>query len=227
MTRNFLTALLALVVLPFIAAPAARAQTNQQQLVDEAGLVVQSFHVPGAYVDNVRDLVKRARAIVIVPNLVKAGFIFGAEGGTGVLLVHRKNGTWSYPAFYNMGAASFGFQAGVEDSKVVLIFMNDRALNSVMHDTQIKLGAGAGLAIATLGAGANGSLEVPSGADIYTLSSSAGLFGGVSIDGGALGPNHDSDTAYYGRQLSAADIVLNGRAKNPGANKLRSELAHL
>jgi SH3 domain-containing YSC84-like protein 1 len=227
MTRNYLTALLALALLPFIAAPAAHAQSNQQQVIDEAGLVVQSFHNPGAYVDNVRELVKRARAIVIVPNLVKAGFIFGAEGGTGVLLVHQQDGSWSYPAFYDMGAASFGFQAGIEDSKVVLIFMNDRALSSVMQDAQIKLGAGAGLAIATLGAGANGSLEVPSGADVYALSSSAGLFGGVAIDGGAIGPNHDSDAAYYGRQVSAADIVLNGRVENSGANNLRAALSRL
>ena len=93
--------------------------------------------------------------------------------------------------------------------------MNDRALNSVMQDTQIKLGAGAGLAIATLGAGANGSLEVPSGADIYSLSSSAGLFGGVPSTVARSAPTRMPDAAYYGRQISAADIVLNGRVKNP------------
>ena len=90
-------------MLPLAAVPAALAQSNQQQVVDQAGLVVQSFHNPGAYVDNVRELVRRARAIVIVPNLVKAGFIFGAEGGTGVLLVHEKNGTWSYRLRYGRG----------------------------------------------------------------------------------------------------------------------------
>jgi SH3 domain-containing YSC84-like protein 1 len=228
MKRNWFSALAVAALALGALTPGARAQSQPQQVVDEAQAMVQeTFSHPGAYVDNVRALVKRARAVVIVPNLVKAGFIFGAEGGTGVLLVHEPNGHWSAPAFYNMGAASFGFQAGVQDSKVFMIFMNDRALNAAFQEGQIKLGAGAGLAIATIGAGANGSINLPSGADIYTLSSSAGLFGGVSIDGGVMGPNHDWDALYYGRPIPSRDIVLANRVKNPGAGGLRAALSHL
>jgi lipid-binding SYLF domain-containing protein len=227
MTRRFLLALLALAVVPFMGVSGARAQSDPQQVVDEAVGVVHSFYGPGNYVDNVRALVRRSRAVLIVPNLVKAGFIFGAQGGTGVLLVHRRNGTWSDPAFYNVGAASFGFQAGVAVSQVALIFMNDRALQLAITDAQLKLGAEAGLAIATVGAGAEGSVT-SAGADIYALSSSKGLFGGVALQGGAMGPNQDMNAAYYGRPVRTEAIVYGrARLRARGAYALRRALGRL
>lgn len=228
MTRRFAIALFVMLIMPLLAAaPGARAQSDQQQVVDEAVDVVHSFYNPGNYTDNVRALVHRSRAIVIVPNLVKAGFIFGAQGGQGVLLIHNRNGSWSYPAFFNLGAASFGLQAGVEVSRVVLIIMNDHALQLAITNTQLKLGAEAGLAIATIGAGAEGSVT-SAGADIYALSNSKGLFGGVAVQGGAIGPNPDWNAAYYGRPVTTEAIVY-GRAKlrQPGANALRRALGRL
>jgi lipid-binding SYLF domain-containing protein len=226
MGRRIVFAFLAFALVPFLALPAARAQSAPQQVVDEAVGVVHSFHHHNAYLDNVRSLVRRARAIIIVPNLVKAGFIFGAQGGTGVLLVHHGRG-WSDPAFYNMGAASFGFQAGVSVSKVVLIVMNDRALNLALTSAQLKLGAEAGLTIATLGAGAEGSVT-SAGADIYALSSSQGLYGGVAIQGGALGPNQDMNASYYGRPVTTEQIVYgHARSHQRGAARLKRALSHL
>jgi SH3 domain-containing YSC84-like protein 1 len=228
MTRRFMMACFALALLPLLASgPQARGQSIQQQMVDASVGVVNSFYNPGAYPDNVRALVRRSRAILIVPNLVKAGFIFGAQGGQGVLLIHYRNGDWSYPAFYNLGAASFGFQAGVAVSKVVLIIMNDRALQLAITNAQLKLGADAGIAIATLGAGAAGYVT-SAGADIYALSSSQGLFGGIAVQGGALGPNPDWNAAYYGRPISTEAIVYGrGGVVQPGADALRRALSRL
>jgi SH3 domain-containing YSC84-like protein 1 len=199
--------------------PAAHAQTPQQQVVDQATAVVQSFK---AINPSLRAYIKQARAIIVVPNMVKAGFIFGAQGGTGVLLVHNKKG-WSRPAFYNMGAASFGFQAGIETSQVVLLLMTDRARDAMLQNAQVKLGAEAGLAVATIGAGAEAAVTTP-GADVYAFSVSQGLFGGVAIDGGALGVNPDWDAAYYGQPLTAQQIVFQNRGRNPGQNELRGAL---
>jgi lipid-binding SYLF domain-containing protein len=227
MNRRFLIAVLALALTPLLGMSGARAQSDQQQVVDEAVGVVHSFHNPGNYTDNVRALVHRSRAVLIVPNLVKAGFIFGAQGGQGVLLIHNRNGSWSYPAFYNLGAASFGLQAGIAVSKVVLIIMNDHALQLAITQAQLKLGAEAGLAIATLGAGAEGSVTT-AGADIYALSNSKGLFGGVAVQGGAIGPNQGWNAAYYGHPVTAEEIVYGrGRVRQPGANALRRALGRL
>ena len=226
MTRRLIMFLGALLLVPFLATGGARAQSDQQQVVDEAVGVVHSFYTPGNYTDNVRALVRRSRAIMIVPNLVKAGFIFGAQGGTGVLLVHNRHG-WSDPAFFNIGAASFGLQAGVAVSRVVLIIMNDRALQLAITTAQLKLGAEAGLAIATIGAGAEGSVT-SAGADIYALSSSKGLFGGIALQGGAIGPNQQWNAAYYGRPVTTEQIVYGrARLRNRGTYRLRHALSRL
>lgn len=224
MIRKGLLAAISLTIAFLAAIPQGRAQSEQAQVIAESRLVVASFQNKGDYIADVRRLVHNARAIVIIPNLVKGGFIFGAQGGTGVLLVHEANGSWSEPAFYNMGAASFGFQAGIAVSRVVLIINTERALNAVLRN-EFKIGAEAGLALATLGAGAEASTTAAAGADIVAMANSKGLFGGVAIQGGILRPYDSWNAAFYGRPVSAADIVLEHRVRSPIADRLRAALA--
>jgi lipid-binding SYLF domain-containing protein len=195
---------------------------NEQQVVNGAALVVRDLSTGSGLAANARDVLRRARGVMIIPSLVKGGFIFGAQGGTGVLLSRDpQTGTWSYPAFYAMG--SFGLQIGVQVSKIMLIIMNDRALNAVMQH-EFKLGAEAGIAVATLGGSAEASTTAAGGADICALAESAGLFGGVAIQGGIVKPRVEQDHAYYGPKFTAQDIVLRRAAKNPGAENLRAAL---
>jgi SH3 domain-containing YSC84-like protein 1 len=200
------------------------AKAAEQQVVDDAVVVVQHLSSSSGLAANARDLLHRARGVLIIPTLVKGGFIFGAQGGSGVLLSRDpKTGTWSYPAFYAMGAGSFGLQIGLEVSKIMLIIMNDRALNAFMR-AEFKLGAEAGIAVVTLGGGAEASTTAAGGADIYALAESAGLFGGVAIQGGIVKPLTDEDHRYYGANVTAQQIVLARSAKNPGAEGLRNIL---
>ncbi len=207
-----------------LAVPQLAKAASEQQTVDDATVVVQHLSSGTGVAANARDLLHRARGVMIIPSLVKGGFIFGAQGGTGVLLSRDpKTGTWSYPAFYAMGAGSFGLQIGLEVSKIMLIIMNDKALNAMMA-AEFKLGAEAGIAVATLGGGAEASTTAAGGADIYALAESAGLFGGVAIQGGIIKPLVDDDHRYYGANVTAQQIVLARRARNPGADKLRATL---
>jgi SH3 domain-containing YSC84-like protein 1 len=200
------------------------AKAAEQQTVDDATVVVEHLATGSGVAANARDLLRRARGVMIIPSLVKGGFIFGAQGGTGVLLSRDpKSGSWSYPAFYAMGAGSFGLQIGLEVSKIMLIIMNDKAMNAMMA-AEFKLGAEAGIAVATLGGGAEASTTAAGGADIYALAESAGLFGGVAIQGGIIKPLVDDDHRYYGGNVTAQQIVLARAARNPGANKLRAAL---
>jgi len=200
------------------------AKAAEQQVVDDAVVVVQHLSSSSGLAANARDLLHRARGVLIIPTLVKGGFIFGAQGGSGVLLSRDpKTGTWSYPAFYAMGAGSFGFQIGLEVSKIMLIIMNDRALDAFMR-AEFKLGAEAGIAVVTLGGGAEASTTAAGGADIYALAESAGLFGGVAIQGGIVKPLADEDHRYYGANVTAQQIVLARGVKNPGAEGLRNIL---
>ncbi len=135
---------------------------------------------------------------MIFPELVKASFILGAQGGSGVLLSRNPaTNTWSYPAFYVLGAGSFGLQVGVQLSKIVFIIMSEKALNALMSD-EFKVGAEAGIAIVTVGAGAEASTTSAAGADIYAFVPQAmGLFGGLALQGGIIKPRLVYDHEYY------------------------------
>jgi lipid-binding SYLF domain-containing protein len=205
----------------------ARAASDQQQLVDAAFLTVenlQSSQDPGAA--KARELIHQARAVLIVPQLVKGGFFVGAQGGNGVLLARSAAGEWGAPGFYTMGAASFGLQIGVEVSQVVLIIMNDKALRAVTRN-EFKVGAEAGIAVATLGAGAEANTTSNAGADIYGFAISKGLFGGIAIEGGVIHPRDSWATTYYGSKRTSAAVVRRGGVTNPGADALRKKLAAL
>jgi len=199
--------------------------SNEQAAVDRAAAAVEALRTGPGAPPNLGELLHKARGIMIFPELVKAGFIFGAQGGSGVLLSRDPaTNTWSYPAFYVFGAGSVGLQAGIQLSKIVFIIMNDRALNALMSD-EFKIGAEAGIAIVTIGAGAEASTTSAAGGDIYAFAQAMGLFGGIALQGGIIKPRLEYDHGYYSPSTRAEDIVLSLSAKNSGADPLREALA--
>lgn len=199
--------------------------SNAQAAIDRATAVVEQLRTGPGAPPNMGELLHRARGIMIFPELVKAGFIVGVQGGSGVLLSRdAATNTWSYPAFYVFGAGSVGLQAGAQLSRVVFIIMNDRALNALMAD-EFKVGAEAGIAIVTVGAGAEASTTSAAGADIFAFAQAMGLYGGIALEGGIIKPRQVYDHEYYGPSVRAQDIVLGLTARNPGADALRNALA--
>ncbi len=221
MTRLLLAAMLLVAVLALLPL-AARAQTEQQTLVDRATLTVQDMFAPE---DNnaQRSMLPKAKGVMVCPRIFKAGFIFGGQGGDCVL-VSRGPAGWSAPAFYEMGSGSFGLQAGVQDSEVVFLILTDRGLQAVL-DSQFKIGADATIAVATIGAGVEGDTTAALRADIIAFAKNRGLFAGVSLQGSLISSRSDWDQAYYGRPLAAPQIVSQNEASNPGAAPLREMLA--
>ncbi len=171
---------------------------------------------------NARATLRNARAVLIVPSLVKGGFIFGAEGGDGVLLARTRRG-WSAPAFYTLGSASFGLQIGLEQAQLVMFIMSERALRGI-EQGKFKLGAGAGLTIVTLGAAAEAATPANLSGDLIVWSVAKGAYGGLTVNGSVIAPQDNSNAAFYGRRVSAHDI-LSGRVSNPAAGRLRANLA--
>ena len=209
-------------LLPLLLSTGARAQSEQQTLVDRSTLALQDMMTQTVSEDP-QKMLQRARGVMICPQVFKAGFILGGEGGACVLLARAGNGTWSYPAFYGMGSASVGFQIGIQDSQFIMMIMTEKGLNAVL-DSQFKLGADASIAIATVGGGVQGSTTGALGADIVAFSSARGLFGGVSIAGSLMGARSEWNRAYYGREMSTRQIVIEMQASNPGADPLRDVL---
>jgi len=217
MFRLLIAGLLAL-LLP----AAAQAQMEQQTLVDRATLSVQELF-SDAVNPQARGMMKNAKAVVVCPQVFKAGFILGGQGGTCVLSVNGA-GVWSSPAFYSLISGSIGFQIGVQDSQIVFIVLTDRGLTALM-ESNFKVGADASVAVATIGAGVSGATTAAMRADIIAFSQTRGLFAGIALDGSVLSPRDEWNQLYYGQSMPPKDIVLQNRGNNPGADPLRETLA--
>ncbi len=221
MIRFLATAALAMLAL-LQASCSANTPGEQQTLVDRATLTVQEMMTQTVSQDP-RNLLRRAKGVMICPRIFKAGFFFGGEGGNCVLLARAGNGTWSYPAFYTIGSGSFGLQIGIQDSELLMLIMTEKGLNAVL-DSQIKLGAGASIAVATMGAGIQGSTTTAVGADIVAFSSTRGLFGGIALEGSVMSAQTPWNQSYYGRSFAARQLVMDMQGSNPGADPLRALL---
>lgn len=196
---------------------------DAQRLVDKVRITVDVFR-DDPQMGALRALARDAKALFIVPQLIKGGFILAGEGGTGIL-VTRKGG-WSAPAFYTMGAGSIGFQIGGQTSEVVLVLMTDRALDAVLQN-KVKLGADVGVAAGPVGGGMETATTTNFRADIYTYAKSKGLFAGVSFEGAVIAERGKMNRAYYGQRVSPEDIVQSRSVDNPGASRLRTSLDNL
>lgn len=205
-----------------VAAP-AYAQQEQQTLVDRSALAVQEVMTSGDRPQDAQDFLRRSRAVLVCPRIFRAGFIIGGEGGSCVLVGRDGAGSWSSPAFYRMGAGSIGLQIGVQDATVMMMVMTDRGLNALMN-SQFTFGAEAAISVATIGGSIQGATTSAAGADIVAVARSRGLFAGMSLQGSILTYLTDYAQAYYGRDVSARQIVVSMEAHNPGADPLRAML---
>jgi lipid-binding SYLF domain-containing protein len=206
-----------------LAAPSAALADSPQHLVDSATLSLESM-MGGTEGSQAQQFLRRARAVVICPNIFRAGFFIGGEGGGCVMVARGDDGGWSNPAFYTMGSGSFGLQIGIQNAQVMMLIMTKDGLNALLN-SQFKIGADAGLTVATLGAGVNGSMSTGLTADIVSFSKSQGLYGGISLAGSVLSNDSGTEQSYYGNVLDARQIVVEMQGSNPGANPLRATLA--
>lgn len=212
---------LALLALGF-AGPAA-ALSDQQEIVDKARITFDKLITSPEFAE-LPNYVKRAKAIMIFPELVKGGFIIGGEGGSGVLVVRDPARGWSYPAFYTLAAGSLGLQIGGQVSEVVLTIMSDKAIDAVI-DNQMKLGGDVSMAAGPLGKGMEAATTTNLEADVYSFAKTAGLFGGVSLEGAGILKRESWNANYYGSGATPYAIVIERRFSNPNAQPLLDALA--
>src|SRR5215469_4586376 len=202
-------------------APAQAA--DQMAVLNQAAITVEKMGYDPTFGPS-RQILRNAQAVLIVPQLMKGGFIFGAEGGEGVLLRRLGRG-WSAPAFYTIGSASFGLQIGLQEARFVMFIMNERALRAI-EQSKFTFGGAAGLTVITLGANARAATSTNLTGDIIVWASSRGAYGGLTLQGSVLAPKNDTNAQFYGRPLSVWQI-LNMPDRNPAAMPLRRGLATL
>jgi lipid-binding SYLF domain-containing protein len=156
-----------------------------------------------------------AHAIAVIPGVVKAGFMVGGRYGRGLISVRNPDGTWSNPSFITIAGGSFGFQAGVQSTDVVLIFNTERGVDSIVHG-KFTLGADASVAAGPVGRNASASTDAQLKAEIYSYSRARGLFAGVALDGAVLQIDDDANAAVYGRDTTPR-AIFEGRVNPPAA----------
>lgn len=198
--------------------PAAEAQ----EVVDEAKTVVERF-MTSDEADAIKGLISSAKGVIVYPNIVKAAFFVGGEGGTGVLLGRLDDGSWSSPAFYSFGAASYGLQFGAEQSNVLLIVTNSATLDR-LTEGGVELGANASVAAGT--EGLKGQVSSDQLQDIYYfVEVERGLFAGINLKGATAVPRDGLNSAYYGKSVTPREIVIDGGERNPAAAGLQTALS--
>lgn len=169
---------------------------------------------------------RRTKAVIVVPNLARGGWIIGGEFGTGLLLVRRTDAAaWSDPVFFSLASGSVGLQFGADLSQLMLVITADNAVKKLLTG-QVRLGADVGFAAGPVGRGAQvGRVVDENRTDIFALSIvRTGLFGGVAMKGGVLVPNRISNARFYGDGIRPDDIVTRAPGGNAGTLRLRAAL---
>ena len=197
-------------VLILFAAQTAQANTTPEQRTQKATAVLKEMSaIPENSIPE--RLLAEAYAIAIVPDLAKAAFIFGGRGGKGLISVRGKDGAWTNPNYINVGGGSFGFQAGVQSSDLILVFTSKGGVDSIIKG-KFTLGADAGVAAGPVGRNVQASTDQNFKAEIYSYSRSKGLFAGVSLDGTGITIDRKANETVYGDMASPASI-FDGRTQ--------------
>lgn len=160
-----------------------------------------------------RDILDRAECVAVFPQVLKAGFVFGARGGRGVASCRTKSG-WSAPAFFNLRGGSVGLQIGAQSTDFVLLFMNENGLNRLMGD-KFELGGDASAAAGPVGRQAGASTNIRLDAEILSYSRSRGLFAGLELKGVVITLDDDDMQAVYGEGVKAKAVLRDARVNAP------------
>lgn len=194
-----------LILLTLLAGP-ARAEDSESRLIDKSLIVLEELQaMPDLAAPDW--LLQRAEGIAILPEVIKAGALVGGRGGTGVLLIRRPDGSWSNPLFVGLGAASVGWQFGVQAADVVLVFTTRRSVEGIT-DGKLTLGADAAAVAGPVGRSATAATNMTLDAEVYSYSRAKGLFAGLSLEGSVIAIRDGANERFYGREgVIPSDII--------------------
>src|ERR1700720_4236379 len=172
-----------------------------------------------------QDFLDKARCVIVFPSVVKAAFIVGGSYGRGVMVCRSGkdfSGPWGAPVMMALEGGSFGLQIGGQATDFVILVMNNRGADSLLH-SKVKLGADASVAAGPKGRDASADTDATLRAEMLSYSRARGVFAGISLEGTTLRPDNDANKRIYGKTVSAEDIITESRLHAPeSAHKLLS-----
>jgi lipid-binding SYLF domain-containing protein len=214
---SFVMVLALLFVLPMFAED--KKEMKEDQRLDESAVVLKE--ILGMPEGIPKDLLDKSVCVVVYPSVKKAAFIVGGSYGRGIVTCRTGKefgGPWSAPSMFALEGGSFGFQIGAEATDFVLLIMNESGANSIMS-SKVKLGADASAAAGPVGRNASAETDVVMKAEILSYSRAKGLFAGISLEGSTLRSDDGGNKAVYGKELTAKEIVREGKVATPAAAK--------
>lgn len=215
MLKQLFAAVLATLIAASGGALAETKREKAEELVGRGADTLAYFANDDAF-EPLWGLADDAKALVVIPRSYRGGFIVGASGGNAVMIARNDDGSWSEPTFFTVGSLSFGFQAGLEGSEIVLAVMTKRGMEQLLS-TNVKLGADLTLAAGPIGAGAKAQTV-----DVLAFSRSRGLYGGISLEGAILKSRNEWNAQYYGADVSPADIIYRQNVARPMSAALQN-----
>lgn len=211
-------------MIAFLAVTPARSAelTEAQQLVEKSRMTWENFAASPGLSRELRDWLRIAKGVFIVPQIIRGAAVFGVAGGSGVLLVRdEQTREWSDPAFYTVQSISFGLQVGADASELIIVVWNDRGLEHFLH-SQFKLGLDTSVAAGPIGGGI--ALKGLT-ADLFSYALAKGAFVGTAADGARIAVSDTFNLAYYGHPVRPTDILIKRSVTNPHSLALRQVVA--
>ena len=160
-----------------------------------------------------KNVLEKAECVAVFPQVIKAGFIVGGRGGRGVASCRTSQG-WSAPAFFNLGGGSVGLQIGAQATDFVFLFMNEKAMNSLLS-SKFTVGGEASVAAGPVGREAGAETDASMKAEILSYSRSKGLFGGLELKGTSISADKGDIEGVYGKGVKTEDVIKTAKAKAP------------
>ncbi len=191
---------------------------DAQGIVDKAKVTLNDFMRDKNYTW-LHENIRKAKGVLIYPQVLKAGFFLGGSGGTGVFVARDAKGEWSQPAFYTMGSVTFGLQIGGEAAEVIVLCTNQKAVDALMT-TKLKLGGDTSIAVGPIGAGAKANVT----ADFISFAKTKGIYAGLNLEGSVVDIRDSLNAAYYGTSVTPIQIIVENKVKNSGSKALRAAL---
>jgi lipid-binding SYLF domain-containing protein len=218
--RNMFVTILAIgAVISPLALAADKESKTADRLDASADVIRDMMHASDKGVP--QDLMNKAHCVVIVPNMKRAGFIFGAKYGRGFSMCRRPGGAgWSAPAAMRIEGGSFGLQIGGTENDLVLLVMNDQGMKHLLED-KFTLGTEATAAAGPVGRDATAQTDAQLHAEMLSYSRARGIFGGLSLEGATLRPDQEANRELYGKDMSSRAILASEVKTPPAADKLR------
>jgi len=179
----------------FITSPASAATREEKRVADAADVLDQLTRIPEKTIPP--NLLSRAYAVAVIPNVVKAAFGLGARHGKGILVIRQDDDSWSNPAFISLTGGSVGWQIGAESTDVILVFKTRKGVDGIANG-KLTLGANASVAAGPVGRQTGVATDIEFKAEVYSYSRSRGLFAGVALEGAGVSMDRRANAAFYG-----------------------------